>query len=79
MHIKRRCLVFGNVQGVFFRASTRQQMQLLGVQGGAVNLADGSVEVLVSGEQERVEALCKWLWHGPPSARVDDVRCGTLP
>jgi acylphosphatase len=70
----RRCLVSGRVQGVWFRASTVQRARGLGVTGYARNLADGRVEVLACGEPSAVDALCTWLWEGPPAARVADVR-----
>lgn len=68
-----RFLVSGRVQGVFFRASTRNEAQRLGVAGSARNLADGRVEVIASGSEDALSALERWLRHGPPSARVDDV------
>jgi acylphosphatase len=71
----RRCRVTGRVQGVFFRASTREQARRLGLTGHARNLPDGSVEVLACGEPEAVEALVSWLWQGPPHAAVTGVDC----
>jgi acylphosphatase len=71
----RRCLVTGHVQGVFFRASTRELAQSQGVTGYARNLRDGRVEVLACGSEEAVAALCRWLSDGPPGARVSEVRC----
>lgn len=68
-----RFLVSGLVQGVFFRASTREQAQRLGLRGHARNLPDGRVEVLAVGEAGAVDALAGWLRHGPPQARVDAV------
>ncbi len=68
--IARRCIVSGRVQGVFYRASTRQRAQALGVTGHARNLADGRVEILACGAPEAVTALCEWLWQGPPAASV---------
>lgn len=68
-----RFVVSGRVQGVFFRASTRAEAERLGVTGIARNLADGRVEVIASGPDAMLEALEKWLWTGPPAARVDDV------
>lgn len=65
----------GRVQGVFFRASTRERAQQLGCRGYARNLADGRVEVLAVGEPSAVHALTEWLWHGPPAAHVTDVNC----
>jgi acylphosphatase len=70
-----RCIVNGRVQGVFFRASTQQQAQRLGINGHAKNLADGSVEVLACGQTDAVQQLRAWLWVGPPSSRVTAVEC----
>lgn len=68
-----RFLIRGKVQGVWFRASTREQAQALGVRGHARNLDDGRVEVLAAGGDAAVDALADWLQHGPPNARVDGV------
>jgi acylphosphatase len=69
-----RCVVSGRVQGVFFRESTRQQAESLGVTGSAVNLPDGRVEILACGEDAAVRALVDWLWEGPRLAEVEDVQ-----
>jgi len=69
----RRFLVSGRVQGVWFRASTRQRAQELGLTGRAVNLTDGRVEVIACGEPAALDALAAWLWHGPEMASVEDV------
>ena len=70
----RRFLVFGKVQGVYFRHSTRVEAERLGIQGIARNLPDGSVEVVAYGPAAAVEELRAWLLHGPPRARVSEVR-----
>jgi len=69
-----RFLVSGLVQGVFFRASTREEAQRLGLTGHARNLPDGRVEVVAHGAPEALEALERWLWQGPPAAKVDAVQ-----
>lgn len=71
--IARRCYVAGRVQGVFFRASTRQKAAELGCNGHARNLADGRVEVLIVGKAASVQSLIDWLWRGPPGAHVTNV------
>jgi acylphosphatase len=71
--IRRRVVVRGLVQGVFFRAATREQAQRLGVSGWARNCPDGSVEVVVEGEDSAVEQLVSWLRRGPEHARVERV------
>ncbi|MBY6205864.1 acylphosphatase [Halomonas denitrificans] len=63
----------GRVQGVFFRASTQREAQRLGLTGHAINLADGSVEVLACGNDEALDALERWLHDGSPQARVECV------
>jgi len=70
----RRFLVSGRVQGVFFRASTREQAKKLGLSGWAKNLPDGRVEVVAAGEPGALAALEDWLWQGSSAARVEDVR-----
>lgn len=74
-----KCRVYGRVQGVFFRASTRDRATALGLTGYARNLPDGSVEVLGCGEAGRVAALRDWLWRGPAHARVERVACEQVP
>lgn len=74
----KRCLVSGRVQGVFFRASTREQALRLGVTGYARNLPDGRVEVVVCGPHDSVDELCAWLQTGPPQAQVDVCNCADL-
>ncbi len=69
--IRRRVVVTGRVQGVFFRDSTRSEARRLGVAGWVTNRADGSVETVVEGERDAVEALVAWLRRGPEQARVD--------
>ena len=76
--IARRCYVSGRVQGVFYRASTRERAQQLGCRGYARNLADGRVEVLAVGQPAAVGALVEWLWRGPPAAHVQDVQCSDV-
>jgi acylphosphatase len=74
-----RFIVSGRVQGVFYRASTREQALRLGLAGHAKNRLDGSVEVLASGEAEALDALERWLQQGPPAARVETVDREDLP
>jgi acylphosphatase len=71
--IARRCFVSGRVQGVFYRASTRQRAVELGLSGYACNLPDGRVEVLAVGESAAIQALIDWLAVGPPAASVSEV------
>ncbi|RMD68062.1 MAG: acylphosphatase [Gammaproteobacteria bacterium] len=70
-----RCIVSGRVQGVFFRAHTRDEARRLGLKGWVRNLPGGEVEVVACGDENQLEALRAWLWQGPPLARVEDVAC----
>lgn len=74
-----RFIVSGRVQGVFYRASTREQALALALAGHARNLPDGRVEVLASGSTDALDALEHWLRRGPPAARVDTVSREDLP
>ena len=67
----KRLRIFGHVQGVFFRAWTMQQAQMLGVKGWVRNRRDGSVEVEAFGETAAVEALIEKCRRGPSQARVE--------
>lgn len=69
-----RFIVCGRVQGVFFRASTREQALRLGLIGYAKNLPDGNVEVLAGGDDTAIAQLERWLRRGPPMAQVTNVR-----
>jgi len=77
--LTKRYLVTGEVQGVFFRASTRKEAQALGLSGHARNLPDGRVEVVVRGMASQVKRLEDWLWQGPPAAQVDEVSSSEYP
>lgn len=68
-----RCLVGGRVQGVGFRAATAAEARRLSLDGWVKNLPDGRVEVVAAGAPDAVQALARWLWQGPPAARVDAV------
>jgi acylphosphatase len=71
--IRRRLIVHGKVQGVFFRDSTREAAQNEGVSGWAANRNDGAVEVVLEGPERAVDAVTEFCRLGPESARVDSV------
>ncbi len=76
---RRRIVVSGRVQGVFFRAATADVARRAGCTGWARNLPDGRVEVEVQGSPEAVEEVLRFCRSGPPQARVDDVEVQPLP
>jgi acylphosphatase len=65
--------VRGHVQGVFFRAETRERARSLAIDGWVTNALDGSVESVLEGDRERVESLVRWFRRGPSGAAVEDV------
>ncbi len=65
--------VSGKVQGVYFRANTRDTAREEGVDGWVRNLRDGRVEAVFEGREDGVEELVDWCHEGSPAARVDDV------
>jgi len=64
-------IVYGYVQGVFFRANTQRKAIELGLSGWVRNRNDGSVEIIAEGEKEALGSLLSWCKKGPPGARVD--------
>ncbi len=68
-----RVFVAGRVQGVYFRAFTKEKADSLGLLGWVRNLPDGRVEALVEGEEELIWELIREIWKGPPAARVDSL------
>ena len=66
-------VVRGSVQGVFFRAETRDRARSLGLAGWVRNAPDGTVEAAFEGDDDRVESMVEWCRRGPSGARVDDV------
>ncbi|HEY0434079.1 MAG TPA: acylphosphatase [Chitinophagaceae bacterium] len=68
-----RIRVEGRVQGVFFRQSTVERAQQLGLDGTVRNCEDGSVEIIATGHHDAIEELIRWCWHGPPKSKVTAV------
>jgi len=71
--VRRRVVVHGRVQGVFFRDSLRRLAEREGVSGWARNTSEGTVEAVFEGEPNGVERLVSFARTGPPDASVDDV------
>jgi acylphosphatase len=71
--VTRRLRIHGRVQGVFFRESMRIEAERLGVAGWVCNRRDGTVEAVVHGTAESVEAITRWARRGPSDAEVSGV------
>jgi len=71
--VRRRAIVHGHVQGVFFRDSVRRLAERLGVSGWVRNNWDGSVEAVLEGDRDRVDSIVGFMREGPRGARVDRV------
>ncbi|AFZ71633.1 acylphosphatase [Natronobacterium gregoryi] len=71
----RRAHVFvsGTVQGVYYRANTRDAARERGIGGWVKNLADGRVEAVFEGPADAVEEMVEWCHTGSPAAEVEDV------
>jgi len=72
---RRRAHVYasGRVQGVYYRASTREAARDRGVDGWVCNLDDGRVEAVFEGPEAAVEGMVEWCHEGSSRARVEDV------
>ncbi len=72
-HLRAQVIIHGLVQGVWFRASTREQALRIGVGGWVRNLSDGTVQALFEGEKKKVEEIIAWCHRGPSGASVSKV------
>jgi acylphosphatase len=72
-HLRAHVVVQGRVQGVWFRASTKDEADRIGVTGWVRNLPDGSVEAVFEGETKKVEEIVGWCHRGPSGAQVAKV------
>lgn len=73
MKLRAKVIISGRVQGVFFRANTKQKAEQLGLTGWVRNRFDGKVEALLEGEEKVVQEMINWFHKGPSSAKVDNV------
>jgi acylphosphatase len=74
MKTRVQVIISGRVQGVWYRASTKQKAEELGVSGWVKNTGAGTVEAEFEGDESTVQAMIAWCWRGPPLAKVSDVK-----
>jgi acylphosphatase len=74
MKINVHVLISGRVQGVWYRASTKQKAEQLGVFGWVRNTNEGYVEAVFEGEEDLVNKMINWCHQGPPLASVENVK-----
>jgi acylphosphatase len=77
--IRRRVIVRGRVQGVFFRDATRERARAHGVAGWVTNRPDGAVEAVLEGSPDAVERVLRFVQTGPSHAHVDRVEVNEEP
>ena len=65
--------ISGRVHGVWFRASTQQKAEQLGLKGWVRNTSDERVEAIFEGDEKQIEQMLKWCQQGPPLADVENV------
>lgn len=71
--MKVKVIISGKVQGVFFRAYTKEKAEELRLKGWVRNTKDGRVEAVFEGVKEKVEEMIKWCRQGPPGSKVEKV------
>ena len=77
--IRKRVLVSGRVQDVFYRATCADEAERAGVVGWVHNLADGRVEAAFEGPPDVVDRMVEWCRQGPPAAKVTDIEVHDEP
>jgi len=77
--VRRRIVVLGRVQGVWFRETCREEADRHGVAGWVRNRSDGAVEIEAEGPAHAVDVLTRWTEQGPLRARVDGVEVSEIP
>ena len=74
MKSKVHVVISGRVQGVWFRASTKQKAEQLGLNGWVKNTFDGDVEAIFEGEENCIREMLDWCHQGPPMAKVEGIK-----
>jgi acylphosphatase len=70
----KHLIIYGQVQGVFYRATAKEVADQIGIAGWVKNTEDGSVEIMASGTEEELNKFIEWCKQGPRKAVVDKVK-----
>ncbi len=73
MTSRAHLIIYGKVQGVFYRASARDKALRIGISGWVKNIPEGRVEAVFEGEKNRVNRMIEWCKKGPSYSQVDEV------
>ena len=73
MNSRINVIISGKVQGVWFRANTKQKAEQLGLTGWVRNTSDGNVEAVFEGGKNDIQEMLDWCHHGPPLSKVENV------
>ena len=71
--VRVHLIIYGRVQGVFYRYGAQEAARELGLTGWVRNNYDGTVEAVAEGPKGVLERFVEWCWKGPPRARVDNI------
>ncbi len=73
MKIKVYVIIYGKVQGVWFRYNTKNKANELGLYGWVKNIDDDKVEAVFEGEEQKIYSIIEWCSKGPPKAKVNKI------
>lgn len=78
-NLRAHVVISGKVQGVFFRAETRNAAESRRLKGWVRNRPDGTVEAVFEGQAAQVRDMVRWCWQGSPFSRVENVAINYPP
>ena len=78
-YVRKKIIIHGRVQGVFFRQNAKEEAERRNIKGWIKNMPDGSVLVHAVGEAEDMDGFIKWCWKGPEKSRIDNIQTEDLP
>lgn len=79
MQVSYQLRIYGRVQGVGFRYAAKANAQKHNLNGYVKNMPDGTVKVIITGQESDLAGFISWCRQGPPMAHVEDVRIEEIP